>query len=88
MDLMDQLNRRRDVTVVMVSRELNPAVMYADPLPLLSKGRIAGRGLPKEVMDFALLEQVYVCFYQVRSFSSASPASGAILIKSESVSQI
>ncbi len=61
MDLMDQLKTEQGVTVVMVSHELNLAAMYADQLLLLSQGRIAGKGPPAKVLDFALLEKVYGC---------------------------
>jgi iron complex transport system ATP-binding protein len=61
MDLMEKLKTEHGVTVVMVSHELNLAAMYADQLLLLSKGSIARKGPPDQVLDFALLETVYGC---------------------------
>lgn len=61
MDLMEQLKTEKGVTVVMVSHDLNMAAMYADQLLLISEGRIARNGSPREVIDYDLLEQVYGC---------------------------
>jgi iron complex transport system ATP-binding protein len=61
MDLMERLKNEQQVTVVMVSHDLNMAAMYADRLLLLSKGRVARQGTPAQVIDFALLEEVYGC---------------------------
>jgi iron complex transport system ATP-binding protein len=61
MDLMERLKTEQKVTIVMVSHDLNTAAMYADRLLLLSKGCVARQGTPAQVIDFALLEQVYGC---------------------------
>jgi iron complex transport system ATP-binding protein len=61
MDLLDQLKTGQGVTVVMVSHDLNMAAMYADKLLLISNGRIARSGPPREVIHYDLLEQVYGC---------------------------
>ncbi|MFZ1984903.1 MAG: ABC transporter ATP-binding protein [Desulfatitalea sp.] len=61
MDLMERLKTHQGITIVMVSHDLNLAAMYADLILLLDKGRLAGLGAPREVLDFALLEKVYGC---------------------------
>lgn len=61
MDLMERLKNEQQVTVVMVSHDLNLAAMYADRLLLLSRGRLARIGPPEEVLDYRLLEEVYGC---------------------------
>ena len=61
MDLMETLKTQFNVTVVMVSHELNLAAMYADQLLLMDKGRLARMGSPDKVLDFNLLEKVYGC---------------------------
>ncbi|MBI5552633.1 MAG: ABC transporter ATP-binding protein [Desulfobacterales bacterium] len=61
MDLMERLKRDQGITIVMVSHDLNLAAMYADRLLLLDRGRLAGLGPPREVLDFNLLERVYGC---------------------------
>ena len=61
MDLLEQLKYDQGVTIVMVSHDLNMAAMYADHLLLLSRGRVACSGPPKEVIHYDVLEEVYGC---------------------------
>jgi iron complex transport system ATP-binding protein len=61
MDLMETLKTEHQVTVVMVSHDLNLAAMYADQVLLMDRGRLARMGPPDQVLDFNLLEQVYGC---------------------------
>jgi iron complex transport system ATP-binding protein len=61
MDLLERLKNEQQVTIVMVSHDLNMAAMYADRLLLLSRGRVARQGTTGQVIDFALLEEVYGC---------------------------
>ena len=61
MDLMEKLRAEKNVTVVMVSHDVNLAAMYGDRLLLLNKGEITQLGDPKEVLTFQTLEQVYGC---------------------------
>jgi iron complex transport system ATP-binding protein len=61
MDLMEKLQRERDITIIMVSHDLNLAAMYGRTLLLLKEGRIAGLGKPDEVLTFQALEAAYGC---------------------------
>lgn len=61
MDLLERLKIEQNVTIVMVSHDLNMAAMYADQLLLLSKGRVARLGTPDQVINFDLLEKIYGC---------------------------
>jgi iron complex transport system ATP-binding protein len=61
MDLMERLKTDKDVTVVMVSHDINLAAMYADHLLLLRRGEIVGIGTPKEILNFKTLEETYDC---------------------------
>ncbi len=61
MDLMERLKVDQGMTIIMVSHDLNLAAMYADQVLLLENGRMARCGLPREVLDYALLEKVYGC---------------------------
>ena len=61
MDVLERLKRERQVTVVMVSHDLNLAAMYADTLLLIDRGRAARIGPPRQVLDYTLLEKVYGC---------------------------
>jgi iron complex transport system ATP-binding protein len=61
MDLMEQLKEERNVTVMMVSHDVNLAAMYGDRLLLLKEGRTVTLGKPREVLTFAQLEEAYGC---------------------------
>jgi len=61
MDLMERLKKERDMTVVMVSHDLNLAAMYADKLILIKDGQAVSIGKPKDVLTFDKLEKTYNC---------------------------
>jgi len=61
MDLMEKLQKERDITVVMVSHDVNLAAMYGKTLLLLKEGRIVKHGTPDEVLTFQTLEAAYGC---------------------------
>ncbi len=61
MDLMEKLQKERDVTVVMVSHDVNLAAMYGKTLLLLKDGRIVCHGTSDEVLKFQTLEAAYGC---------------------------
>lgn len=61
MDLMERLKRKENITVVMISHDVNLAALYADRLLLLKDGEILGLGSPRQVLDYATLEKAYGC---------------------------
>jgi len=61
MDIMEELRRKRGVTVVMVSHDLNLAALYGDHLLLLRGGHIIAEGPPDDVLTFEILEKTYGC---------------------------
>lgn len=61
MDLMEQFQKDRGVTVVMVSHDINLACMYAQTLLLLKDGVIVSIGPPENVLTFDTLEKAYGC---------------------------
>lgn len=61
MDLMEKLKSTKEVTVVVVSHDVNLAAMYGDALLLLADGRVASIGTPAEVLTFNILEDAYGC---------------------------
>jgi len=61
MDLMEKLQKERDITVVMVSHDVNLAAMYGKTLLLLKEGQIVSRGKTDEVLTFQTLEAAYGC---------------------------
>ena len=65
MDMMEKLKQEKNITIIMVSHDVNLACMYADSLLLLKKGRMISMGSPQEVVNFKTLEQVYECVLMV-----------------------
>ena len=61
MDLMEKLKAEKQITIVMVSHDVNLAAMYGNRLLLLDKGRIAEIGPPREVLTYQNLERSYGC---------------------------
>lgn len=61
MDLMERLRREQNVTIVMVSHDLNLAAMYGDRLLLMDNGSIIRSGSPAEVMTAEQLAGSYGC---------------------------
>lgn len=61
MDLMERLRRKQQLTIVMVSHDLNLAAAYADRLLLLKDGVVETIGTPAEVLTGERLAQSYGC---------------------------
>ena len=61
MDLMERLRQQEQITIIMVSHDLNLASAYAGRLLLLNEGRVAALGTPDEVLSGKTLEQSYGC---------------------------
>jgi ABC-type cobalamin/Fe3+-siderophores transport system ATPase subunit len=63
-----RLSRDDGLTIVMATHDLNLAAMYADRIVLMNSGQVAATGTPGEVLQPAILEDVYgIKFEQVRS---------------------
>jgi len=58
-DLIKRLNGEQDLTVVIVSHDLNMAAEYCDRLILLKNGEVYKDGSPKEVITEAYIREVY-----------------------------
>ncbi len=59
LDLVDELNATRGVTVVMVLHDLGMAARYADHLVAMRDGRIVASGRPADVLTPGLVEDVF-----------------------------
>ncbi|MCG8922849.1 ABC transporter ATP-binding protein [Lentzea sp. CC55] len=59
LDLVRRLQRERSLTVVAVLHDLTQAVRYSDRVVALLHGRVHAEGVPHEVVDTALLRDVY-----------------------------
>ena len=59
LDLIKRLNREFGLTVVMTLHDLNLASEYCNRLILINKGQVHKDGLPEEVLDYRIIEEVY-----------------------------
>lgn len=59
MDLIKRLNKKFELTVIMILHDLNLASEYCHRLVLLDEGRVHKIGCPEEVMDYKTIEKVY-----------------------------
>jgi iron complex transport system ATP-binding protein len=59
LDLIRRLNINFALTVIMVLHDLNLAGEYCHRLALFNKGAIYKFGLPEEVLDYRIIEDVY-----------------------------
>ncbi|QXT61802.1 ABC transporter ATP-binding protein [Tessaracoccus palaemonis] len=59
LDLLADLNERRGTTVVMVLHELALACRYAEHLIAMKDGRIVAQGAPVDIVDAALVKEVF-----------------------------
>lgn len=59
LDLIRRLNRNFGLTVVMVMHDLNLASEYCQRLALINMGEMYKFGLPEEVLDYRIIEDVY-----------------------------
>lgn len=59
LDLLTDLNRSNGTTVVIVLHDLNLAFRYADHVIAMKDGRIVRRGSPNEIVDAALVRDVF-----------------------------
>ncbi len=61
MDLMERLRQQEQLTIVMVSHDLNLASTYADRLLLLKEGEVEKIGTPQQVLTQEQLSKSYGC---------------------------
>lgn len=65
MDLMEKLKNEKNITVIMISHDVNLAAMYGDRLLLLRQGQIVSMGRPENVITFETLEKAYGCVVMI-----------------------
>lgn len=76
LDLVLDLNRREQRTIVMVLHDLNQACRYADQVIAMKSGRIVATGPPEIVITAELVEEVF----DVRCTVTTDPVSGTPLV--------
>lgn len=59
LNLIHQLNRQLNLTVLIIIHDLNLAGEYCDYLVMMNKGRIHAKGTPHEVLNYQTIEDVY-----------------------------
>ncbi|GAB1539469.1 ABC transporter ATP-binding protein [Scytonema sp. NUACC21] len=59
LDLLWELNQSQERTLVMVLHDLNQACRYADYLVAVKKGGVYAQGLPEEVMNETMVQEVF-----------------------------
>lgn len=59
MDLILELNRSLGLTILVASHDINLAAQYCRRLIFIREGRLQGIGPPREVVNQALIEQVF-----------------------------
>ena len=59
LDLLTELNRKRNTTIVMVLHDLNLSARYADYLFAVKNGSLIAQGTPEEVISEELIREVF-----------------------------
>lgn len=59
LNLVQELNTKMGLTVLIIIHDLNLASEYCDYLLLMNKGKIWKKGTPAEVLDYKTIEEVY-----------------------------
>lgn len=59
--VLRRLKDRRGLTVILVSHDLNLVSQYCDRILLLAEGKAVRIGFPEEVIEPAVLEEIYQC---------------------------
>lgn len=67
LDLLDDLRRADDITVIAAMHDLTSAARYADRLVVLHDGRAVADGAPRDVLTEELLASVYATRLRVRN---------------------
>ncbi len=59
LEIVTQLQKTQNVTIVMVLHDLNHAAVYSDEVIVVKEGRIYGQGTPKEMMNPDMFKDVF-----------------------------
>ncbi len=59
LELVVELNTKKEMTIVMVLHDLNQASQYSDFIFVMDKGQIVARGTPQQVLNNEILESVF-----------------------------
>ncbi len=59
LEVLEKLNKQKDITIVIVLHELNNACRFASNIIGLKKGKIICKGIPREVITKENLREIY-----------------------------
>lgn len=59
LEVLEKLNKQKNITVVIVLHELNNACRFANNIIGLKKGKIVCKGVPREVITKESLKEIY-----------------------------
>lgn len=59
LDLVYDLNRNTNLSIIMVLHDLNQAAQYSDEIIVLKDGKLFKKGSPKEIFTQGLLKEIY-----------------------------
>ncbi len=59
LDLLKRLNKKLQLTIIIILHDLNLAAKYCAKLFLMNQGRIHQSGTPEEVLTYKTIEEVY-----------------------------
>ncbi|MFA5089455.1 MAG: ABC transporter ATP-binding protein [Candidatus Omnitrophota bacterium] len=82
LDLLKRLNRKNNLTIVIVLHDLNLASAYCNRIALMNKGAIFKEGSPREVLTYQNIETVYKTVVLVND-NSVTGRPNVILVPSQ-----
>ena len=59
LDLLTDLNRRRNTTIVMVLHDINQAIKYSHNIVIMKNGAIVNEGSPSKIINENIIKDVY-----------------------------
>lgn len=59
MELINEINEKLDITIVMVLHDLNQASKYSDRIVIMKDGKIIADGKPKDTINHEIIKKVY-----------------------------
>ncbi len=65
MDLLERLKNETSTTIIMVSHDINIAVMYSDSMALMKNGNIIKQGEPETIITPSILNDIFKCSFLV-----------------------
>jgi iron complex transport system ATP-binding protein len=68
--ILQKLNTEKDLTVMIVTHNLNLALKYTNKILLLDKGKVAGFGTPEEIIREDTLKKYFLINSQILNFEN------------------